>query len=190
MTKLIQRGNKKLRGMYMFNIPASKEICGRVCPDCYSYKAYRMYPNVLPAQTERYEATKKLDFVLRIKTEIESIKVRPKHFRIHGSAGEFYSYSYLSNWVRIASYFPDIIFYTYTKRMKDFDFSLAKATPNFVVIDSFHFKGLNYGKVEDAPVGSFICPDIKNSNTQCGVDCTYCQTKGAVEDKGVYFVQH
>lgn len=34
--KLIQKGNSKLHNMYMWNMPATKEVCNRICPGCSS----------------------------------------------------------------------------------------------------------------------------------------------------------
>lgn len=190
MKKLIQWGNKKLGNMLMFNIPASQEICGRVCKGCYSYKAYKIYPNVLPAQTARYEATKQLDFVAKVNKEIKAVKKPVKHFRIHGSAGEFYDQAYVNNWSRIVKSNPNIVFYAYTKRKKDFDFTKLEALDNFVLIDSFHYGRINYGKHDKAPKNAFICPEQKGANIQCGVDCTHCMVKGKADKIGVYFIQH
>lgn len=176
--------------MLMFNIPASQEICNRVCKGCYSYKAYKIYPNVLPAQTARYEATKQLDFVAKVNKEIKAVRKPVKHFRIHGSAGEFYDQAYVNNWARIAKANPGITFYAYTKRMKEFDFSKLKSLPNFIVIDSFHYGGLNYGKLDKAPKNAFICPEQPKANVSCGVDCTWCMDKQGAEANGVFFKQH
>lgn len=175
--------------MLMFNIPASKEICGKVCPGCYSYKAYRIYPNVLPAQTARYEASKSLDFVSRINLEISKVKKPVKYFRIHGSAGEFYSQEYLDKWQSIAEQNPSIIFYAYTKRCSEFDFTAVKNLKNFVLIDSLQFRRINYGPIEKAPKDVFICPDQRGADISCGIDCNYCMTKTA-QASAPFFVQH
>lgn len=187
--KLTQWGNSKL-DFPTFNIPATKEICGRVCRDCYSYKAYKIYPNVLPAQMRRYEATLQPTFRSTIRKELSSYRRPFKYFRIHGSAGEFYSQQYVNDWTAIASSFPDITFYAYTKRLKDFDFSNLKSLPNVVIIDSFHFGGLNYGPLDRAPKGAFVCPHQPNTSVICGQSCTHCMTKGQADTKGVYFLQH
>lgn len=186
--KLIQWGNKKLGDMLMFNIPASKEICGRLCKDCYSYKAYKIYPNVLPAQTARYEASKQDDFVARVNKQLKAVKKPFKFLRIHGSAGEFYSQKYINKWVSIVKSNPNITFYTYTKRLEHFDFSELKSLDNMVLIDSLHFKVLNYGPIDKAPVGAFVCPD-HTKETKCGETCMYCMGKTA-QSEGVFFVQH
>ena len=187
--KLLQSGNSKLGAkMLMFNIPAAKEICGRKCPGCYSYKAYRIYPNVLPAQQLRYEASQKSTFVNDILSEIKRKRTSFKYIRWHGSAGEFYSQEYIDKVTEIAKNLPNITFYAYTKRINDFDFSTLSALPNFVLINSLQFNKLNYSKLEDAPKDVFICPSYKGAT--CGESCTYCQTKGQADVNGVWFIKH
>ena len=191
MTKLIQKGNAKLgKTMYMWNMTTSLVQCGRTCKGCYAAAEERRWPNVAKARQQRYEASLQLDFVQRIKSELSSLKTKPKYFRIHASS-EFYDQAYVNKWYSIASAFPDITFFAYTKRLKDFDFSKLSALPNVVLINSFHFGGLNYGKLEKAPTNAFICPDQKGAvDVQCGTTCTWCQTKGCADLHGVYFRQH
>ena len=188
MTKLTQKGNSKLVDMGMFNLPASKEICGRLCPSCYAHREQLRYPTVLPARTKRYEASLQLDFVSKIRSEISSMKTKPKYFRIHAS-GDFYDNQYITKWSSIASSFPEITFYAYTKRKRDLDFSTLESLPNVVIINSLHFGRINYGKVEKAPAGAFVCPHQKGADVVCGKDCSYCMTKQA-QQNSVYFVQH
>lgn len=187
-TKLIQKGNSKLVDMQMFNLPASNEVCGRLCNGCYAHREQQRYPTVLPARTMRYEASLQLDFVSRIKSEINSLKSKPKYFRIHAS-GDFYDQAYINKWVSIIQSFPAIVFYAYTKRKKTFDFSQLESLPNCIIIDSFHFGRLNYGELEKAPSNAFICPHQKGSSVVCGQSCTYCMTKTA-QANSVYFVKH
>lgn len=186
--KLIQWGNSKL-SFPVFNIPATKEICGRVCPGCYSHKAYRIFPGVYEAQEKRYQASLQLDFVSRVRSELKAFRRPFKYVRIHASAGEFYDQAYLMKWKQIIESFPDKIFYCYTKRKRDFDFSVLESLPNAVIIDSLHFGRINYGPVEKAPAGAFICPATKGSNIHCGTDCTYCMSKTA-QTNSVYFKIH
>lgn len=186
--KLLQWGNSKL-GFPVFNIPATKEICGRVCPGCYSHKAYKIYPGVFEAQQKRYEATFQLDFVSTIKKELKSFRRPFNYVRIHASAGEFYDNQYIMKWSSIASSFPEITFYAYTKRKRDLDFSTLESLPNVVIIDSLKFGRINYGKLEKAPAGAFVCPHQKGADVVCGKDCSYCMTKQA-QQNSVYFVQH
>ena len=191
MTKLIQRGNAKLgKSMYMWNLPATQEVCGRQCKGCYAASEERRWPTVSKARQMRYEAALQPDFAFRIKSEISSLRTKPTMFRVH-SSGEFFSQPYVNAWHSIASAFPDITFFAYTKRKSTFNFESLEALPNFILIDSFHFGRLNYSTLDKAPTGAFICPDQKEAvDVQCGTTCSYCQTKGAADVKGVWFVQH
>ena len=191
MTKLTQPGNSKLgKSMRMFNLPATQEVCGRQCKGCYAASEERRWPTVSKARQMRYEAALQPDFVSRIKSELTALRTKPKYFRVH-SSGEFFSQPYVDAWVRIASSFPDITFFAYTKRKSTFNFKSLEALPNFILIDSFHFGRLNYATLDKAPAGAFICPDQKGAvDVQCGTTCTYCQTKGAADVNGVFFVQH
>ncbi len=189
--RLIQRANLKLgSNTMMFNIPASKEVCGRICEGCYALKAYRMYPNVLPAQELRLEASKQPDFVQRINTELSRVRNTPEYFRIHGSAGEFYNQQYLNCWTEIVKANPSIMFYAYTKRIKDFDFSKLSMLSNMALIDSYHYGCTNFGTKEEVPEGAFVCPHQKGANIQCGQDCTYCMRKDGAAKHGVFFIKH
>lgn len=188
--KLLQLGNSKLgKDILMFNIPADITICGRKCPGCYSYKAYKIYPNVLPAQQKRYRTSLQENFVDLIISELQVLLKRKmyKYIRWHASAGEFYSQDYINKVIAIAKAFPSLTFYAYTKRTKDFNFSALSSLPNFILIDSFHFGGLNYGPLSSAPIGAFVCPH--STTVECGNHCTYCMTKLA-QSNGVYFKQH
>lgn len=191
MKKLIQKGNSKLAAanIYMFNLPATREVCGMQCRGCYAIGEQKRYPTVLPARQARYEASLQPDFSSRVVSEINRIRNRPTMFRIH-SSGEFYDQAYINKWYTIASKLPDITFYAYTKRMKEFDFSKLKSLPNFVVIDSFHYGGLNYGKLDKAPKDAFICPEQPKANVSCGKTCTWCMDKQGAEANGVFFKQH
>ena len=184
--KLIQKGNSKLHNMYMFNLPATKAICGRICPGCFAIREQKRFPTVIEARNKRLEASKQEDFITTIISEINSLRTKPKWFRIHAS-GEFYSQAYVDSWHTIASSFPSITFYAYTKRLAHFDFSRLASLPNFVLINSLQFHRLNYSKLEDAPKDVFICPSYKGAT--CGESCTYCQTKTA-QANGVWFVKH
>lgn len=186
--KLIQKGNSKLGGMYMFNLPATKEVCNRLCKGCYAVREQTRFPATLTARQSRYEASLQPTFRSTIIKELSSLRKQPKHFRIHAS-GEFYNQPYVNNWYHIAKQFPNITFYAYTKRLKDFDFSKLKSLPNVIIIDSFHYGGLNYGKLDKAPANAVICPHQRGSSVQCGVDCTLCMDKKA-EQTGIWFVKH
>ena len=185
--KLIQPGNSKLHNAYMFNLPATKEVCNRMCQNCYASREQIRFPSVLAARENRYSASLQSDFKTKVISELSALRTKPKYFRLHAS-GEFYSQSYVDSWVEIAQAFPSITFYTYTKRMNDFNFGKLKNLSNFVLINSLQFNKLNYSKLEDAPKDVFICPSYAGAT--CGESCTYCQTKGQADVKGVWFVKH
>lgn len=188
--KLCQEGNSKLKEakMMMFNLPAGKETCGRICPGCYAIKEQKRWPSVVVGRDNRLKASKDKSFVTRISAELSKRKQRPKFFRVHAS-GDFYSQDYIESWKTIAENNPDITFYAYTKRKKKFDFSGLQSLKNFIVIDSLQYKKLNYGPKENAPAGSYICPDVKGANVSCGIQCTYCMDKHA-ETSAPYFIEH
>lgn len=184
--KLIQKGNSKLHNMYMFNLPATHAICNRICPGCYAAREQTRFPAILTARESRYTASISTTFASTIISEITSLRTKPKFFRVHAS-GEFYSQSYIDSWHTIASLFPSITFYAYTKRLAHFDFSSLSSLPNFILINSLHFRGLNYGPISSAPTDAFICPS--HSGATCGDSCTYCMTKTA-QANSVWFIKH
>lgn len=184
--KLIQPGNSKLNNTHMFNLPATKSVCNRICKGCYAAREQARFPSVLNARENRLTASKSPDFSDNIISELSRLRNKPKYFRVHAS-GEFYSQSYISSWTKIAKANPSITFYAYTKRLNDFDFSDLSSLDNFVLINSLHFNKLNYGPVEQAPANAFICPSSKD--IRCGIECTWCMTKEA-QSNGVFFKQH
>lgn len=184
--KLIQKGNSKLHNMYMFNLPATHAICNRICPGCYAAREQTRFPAILTARESRYTASIAPTFASTIISEINSLRTKPLYFRIHAS-GEFYSQAYIDSWHTIASAFPSITFYAYTKRLAHFDFSSLSSLPNFVLINSLHFRGLNYGPASSAPADAFICPS--HSGATCGDSCVYCMTKTA-QTNSVWFIKH
>jgi len=186
MQRLIQPGNSKLHNMYMWNMPATKLQCGRICPGCYARREETRWPNVRKAREARYQASLQPDFSSRIIAELRALRKPPKYFRVHASS-EFYSQSYIDSWQVIVESFPSIVFYAYTKRLREFDFSKLASLPNFILINSLHFGKLNYGKLEEAPSGAFICPS--HIGATCGQSCTHCMSKQA-QSNGVYFIKH
>ena len=187
MTKLTQSGNSKLGpNIRMFNLPASPSICSMTCPGCYAHREQTRFPSVLDARTVRYDASLSPDFAQRIISELGSLRNLPPYFRVHAS-GDFYSQTYIDSWVSIAQAFPTVTFYTYTKRLKHFDFSILSSLPNFILINSLHFGSLNYGPVSTAPSGAFICPSSQGAT--CGQSCLYCMSKLA-QSNSVFFPKH
>jgi hypothetical protein len=187
---LIQKGNSKLKeaGMLMFNLPATKQVCGKICKGCYAIKEQTRFPGVLIAREGRFTEAVKSDFVEKMQAELDKKRKRPKYFRIHAS-GEFFSQEYVNDWQAIAEQNPDIIFYAYTKRCSEYDFTQISALENFILIDSLQYRQMNYGTIDQAPAGVFICPEQKGADVTCGVDCTYCMTKKA-QASAPFFIQH
>lgn len=186
--KLIQKGNSKLKQakMLMFNLPAGKVSCNMECAGCYAMREQTRFPSSMISRMYRYEQAQKPDFASKLHEELNSRRSRPKFFRVHAS-GEFFSQKYVNDWVDIARKNPDITFYAYTKRMKHFDFKELSSLDNFVLINSLQYKRLNYGSLEEAPKGAFICPSYKGA--VCGVSCTYCMDKAA-QVSAPYFKKH
>lgn len=198
VNKLLKFENLKLRNQLIFTLPASKEVCGRICPGCYAVKAQVRFPKTVNAYRNRmYETSLEDDFVQKIKTEILQIKNKKnvEAVRIHES-GDFYSQSYIDKWCKIAKELPEVSFYAFTKRKRDFDFSEIEALPNIVIIDSLKFNKLNYGPYEEmlalkAQHGAMICPATYKgaSKDTCGVTCSWCWSKKA-QQFGTVFIQH
>lgn len=195
--KLLKYENMKLKNQLIFTLPATKEVCSMICKGCYAAKAQVRFPKALAYRERMLERSKDKSFVANMYCEI--VKVTKKKsieaIRIHES-GEFYSQDYIDKWEIIASYLPKQKFYAFTKRKKDFDFSKLEALPNFVVIDSLKFGGLNYGSYEEmlklkTQHGAMICPATFKgaSKDTCGVSCNWCWTKKA-QQFGTVFVKH
>lgn len=112
--------------VFNFGIPAYKSKSGKLtCPFakdcvkyCYAQKGAYIWGNVSPAFEQRYEATKKDDFV-----EVMGVAIRKKKvdfLRIHDS-GDYYSPDYLEKWLQIARNNPQTKFYSYTKSVPLFE---------------------------------------------------------------------
>lgn len=187
--KLLKYENAKLKQQFIFTLPASKEVCGRLCSGCYAHKAQVRFPKtVLPYRESMLAASQADSFVTTIVAELNSTRRASRTVRIHES-GDFYSQEYLDKWVTIAQSSPSFTFYAFTKRIKDFDFTTAKSLPNFIIIDSLQSGKLNYGKLSTLDQSKFICPSTLGKPVVCGQSCKYCQTKTA-QTNGVQFVQH
>lgn len=194
MKPLLKYENMKLKKQFIFTLPATQEVCGRVCPGCYAAKAQVRFPKtVLPSRLNNLEASKQADFVDRIVSELTKTRRQVNAVRIHES-GEFYSQEYLNKWVNIASKLPELTFYAFTKRKQDFDFSKAESQPNLVIIDSLKHGKINYGDssyLAKHPT-QFTCPATVKAtadSTICGVNCNFCMAKQA-QNEGVKFAIH
>lgn len=182
--KLLKYENAKLKHQLIFNLPVSKAICGRQCPGCYALKAQVRFPKtVLPYRERMHAASLQDDFTTQIIAEITKCKRPLSAVRIH-EAGEFYSQAYIDKWVTIAKACPTVKIYTFTKRIKEFNFKALMALPNTSIVDSLMHGGLNYGPIAKLNPAVKICP-----STSCGIQCTYCMSKAA-QANGIQFVAH
>ena len=186
--KLLKYENSKLRQQLIFSMPAGKALCGRECKSCYAIKFQKLYPNVLPYRQRRYEASMQPDFASRIIAEIAACKKPVTAIRVHESS-EFYSQQYIDSWHTIATALPHFTFYAFTKRLADFDFSALSALPNFILINSLQYGGLNYAPRAHLRNDIFICPATTGHSVTCGISCKYCQTKQA-QRHAPQFVKH
>lgn len=184
--------NRKLKAgnIGVFNLPAIPEVCGTECPKCYAKKAQKIYKAVLPYRMRNWEASKQADFVPKLVNEIVALKKPLAAIRVHES-GDFYSQEYIDKWHQVAQYRDKDLFYAYTKRLKDFDFSALAAMDNFILIDSCQYGPINYGDgafVQGmAAKGAFVCPAC--TAITCNNGCRYCLTKAA-QRSGVVFHAH
>jgi hypothetical protein len=182
--KLFAKGNSKLsKDVLTFNIPAGMEVCGRECAGCYALKEQKRWKTVEVGRDKRYQLSKEDSFVDMAVEELK--KSSPKFVRVH-SSGEFYSQEYVDKWVEIAKRLPNLVFYTYTKRKGDFDFSELESLSNFVLHNSYVYadgkKYTNFGNTEYIEkladsTGGFICPLAKDRTGMCGDSCTWCMEK-------------
>ena len=197
---LMTDSNVKVKA-YLFSLPPIKSClnCASCKTDCYATKAYNQYPsakalwdfnfdlvqNDLPQLYSRL--TKQLDKIVASKTS-------KKVVRIHQS-GDFYTQAYLDMWASIASKYPSIKFYGYTKVDKILDFAAFEALPNVAVVRSLiDGKYRNYGTIDYVQrmkhkVFAIVCPATYGENKadiKCGVQCGACINKGTK----VLFVQH
>tara|TARA_R100001463_G_scaffold133130_1_gene194252 strand:+ start:136 stop:753 length:618 start_codon:yes stop_codon:yes gene_type:complete len=137
--------NKKLKNTSLinkarilnFSLPAYKTKNNKmVCPFakdcikyCYAQKGNYRFPSVKKGLNNRYELSKKDEFVTIMNANI--LLERPTHVRIHDS-GDFYSIAYLNKWVEIAKANKEVIFYAYTKSIPFFKPS-KKSDTNFLL---------------------------------------------------------
>lgn len=197
--RLFTKGNSKLsKAVLTWSIPAGMQVCARECKGCYALKEQRRWTTVLKARDKRWELSKTDKFVPLAVAELQ--KYGKNFVRVHAS-GEFYSQEYVDKWVDIAQQCPDLIFYAYTKRMKDFDFTKMLALPNFVLHNSMvDLNGHvvpNYGDdtfILEAMSGlekqlPFVCPLATDRTGMCGESCTWCMVKEN-QGKPILFPQH
>ena len=112
-------GNTKLKadGIWSFNlIPVVHCPMAGACKQyCYATVGQQAFRNGVLRRARAFLATQQPDFVQRMVVEVgKAVKSGAKAIRIHDS-GDFYSWEYLASWFWIASHFPKVRFYAYTK---------------------------------------------------------------------------
>lgn len=116
----ISTGNKKMKDVLIFSIPAVVTCPYRTAAcehRCYAKKAERLYPQTLPARHRNFGATQDENFVTDMIAKIykmNSGRKKFKLFRIH-EAGDFYNKKYFESWLKIIIAFPEIQFLAFTK---------------------------------------------------------------------------
>ena len=188
-------GNAKLsKKILNWSILAGMEVCNRECNGCYALNQQRRWPSVMRRYLDNYTFSKSHTFGVCINAELKYQYPDKPYVRIH-TAGEFYSQEYVNKWFDVVRANPEKIFYAYTKRLADFDFSALGAEPNMILIDSLHYKAINFGsfddfsKVQKEFPDAVLCPDTAGQDVVCGESCTVCMTKEA-QEKGIYFIKH
>ena len=112
-------GNTKLKadGIWSFNlIPILHcPMAGACKAYCYATVGQQAFRNGVLRRARAFLATQQPDFVPKMVAEVtKAVKKGAKAIRIHDS-GDFYSWEYLASWFWIASHFPKVRFYAYTK---------------------------------------------------------------------------
>ena len=107
---------------YAFNLPAVETCPGAgACKEyCFALSEQKRYPSAMSYRQRSLELSKTVEFVPVVLAELDGLsKLHEKRnttfaVRIHAS-GDFYSMSYMIDWLQIAESRPDIKFYAYTK---------------------------------------------------------------------------
>lgn len=142
--------NKKIKAssngstlVYNFGLPAVK-----TCPNalncikgCYARQGAYLWPKVKQAYEARLKLTKQKDFVFVIQAELEQLlkkaskQAKSLVIRVHDS-GDFYNARYQLDWYAIASAFPEVKFYAYTKQVLTSEALKPLQPKNFTLIYS------------------------------------------------------
>jgi len=177
----ISKGNMKLVGIPNINLPPIK-TCRKnapCCRDCYSMKAYRLYPSARRAWDNNYCLYKSdpKKYFNSLNSFLKTSK--PKYFRFH-SSGDFVDSNYLSNVLRIVKENKDIKFLAYTKQYELLE-NIKQIPDNFSMVLSA-WPGLKIDKslLKRFPVAWMW--DKKNIDKRipkseyinCSGDCNIC----------------
>ena len=138
--------NAKLKGIWHFSLPSgytcpgakncltkADRVTGKITdlqtPDadgvtyrCYAAMDEARRPNVRGVRWDNFDLLKsKKSAAEKTQLIVKSVKAvglnRGGTLRVH-IGGDYYSQSYFNAWMKAASYFPNIVFYSYTKSIK------------------------------------------------------------------------
>ena len=130
MKLLTQNSELRPDGIFNWSLPAfgvrlSNGQTMNVCPTagacasfCYARNGTYNFSNVKSKHIKNLEYTlyHPEDFVAEMIEECLKPKMKGKYVRIH-DAGDFYSETYLNNWLRIIKACAEVTFYAYTKEV-------------------------------------------------------------------------
>ena len=133
MKLLTQNSELRPDGIFNWSLPAfgvrlSNGQTMNVCPTagacasfCYARNGTYNFSNVKSKHIKNLEYTlyHPEDFVAEMIEECLKPKMKGKYVRIH-DAGDFYSETYLNNWLRIIKACAEVTFYAYTKEVSLF----------------------------------------------------------------------
>jgi hypothetical protein len=111
----LSTGNSKLGRIHNWSLPAVKSCPGasELCKSlCYATRYRFRNEFIVQIYRRNFRASRRPDFATRMAMAIEQANVRI--LRIHAS-GDFFSAKYVRAWIRISDYFPDVVFYAYTR---------------------------------------------------------------------------
>ena len=165
--------NAKLKGIWHYSLPSGYTCPGAKCcktfadretgkitdaqtpVDGMSFRCYAAMdegrlPNVRKPRWENFDLLKSLKTTAqKVKLIVKSIKetglIRGGTLRVH-IGGDYYSQSYFDAWMKASSFFPNIVFYSYTKSLK---FLLSYVKKNGGLPDNFVFTCSRGGKYDN-----------------------------------------
>lgn len=165
--------NAKLKGIWHYSLPSGYTCPGAKCcktfadretgkitdaqtpVDGMSFRCYAAMdegrlPNVRKPRWENFDLLKSLKTTAqKVKLIVKSIKetglTRGGTLRVH-IGGDYYSQSYFDAWMKASSFFPNIVFYSYTKSLK---FLLSYVKENGGLPDNFVFTCSRGGKYDN-----------------------------------------
>lgn len=119
-----------------FNTCPNAGVCGAFC---YAKTGTYMFRNVKAAHMQKLDLVlnRRKEWLALMRAELAKPKYRGKFIRIH-DAGDFFEYSYALDWCNLATEYPLVRFYAYTKEVHLFKYDLPELVPdNLTLIYSF-----------------------------------------------------